>query len=178
MSAHVRMATGLDREDIRGVYLSAFPAGENQLVAKLADSLLDERTDPATISLVAEVAGRVVGHIAFSPVTAGRETNWLGYILAPLGVQPEYQRVDVGSRLIERGIELLATKLASTLFVYGDPKYYGRFGFSTEAAARFVPPCDLAHPFGWQARMLRGECPADAAIELSCVQSLRDPALW
>jgi putative acetyltransferase len=178
MSARIRAATSLDREDIRGVYLRAFPEGENQLVATLAANLLDEETDPETIALVAEMGGGVVGHIAFSPVMAATDKNWLGYILAPLGVAPEYHKVGIGSKLIESGIELLAEKMANVLFVYGDPKYYGRFGFSAEAATRFMPPYELKHPFGWQARVLHEGGLHDRAVRLSCVRSLRDPALW
>jgi putative acetyltransferase len=44
-----------------------------------------------TISLVAQVDGRVIGHIAFSPVTISDGTrNWFG--LGPVSVLPEYQR--------------------------------------------------------------------------------------
>jgi putative acetyltransferase len=43
------------------------------------------------ISLVAEVDGRVVGHIAFSPVTiSDGSANWYG--LGPVSVLPDYQR--------------------------------------------------------------------------------------
>lgn len=43
-----------------------------------------------TVSLVAEVDGRVVGHIAFSPVAISDGTrNWYG--LGPVSVLPEYQ---------------------------------------------------------------------------------------
>ena len=42
-----------------------------------------------TVSLVAEMDGRVVGHIAFSPVTLSDGTgNWYG--LGPVSVLPEY----------------------------------------------------------------------------------------
>ena len=42
-----------------------------------------------TISLVAEVDGRVIGHNAFSPLTISDGTqNWYG--LGPVSVQPEY----------------------------------------------------------------------------------------
>ena len=42
-----------------------------------------------TVSLVAEVDGRVIGHIAFSPATISDGTqNWYG--LGPVSVLPEY----------------------------------------------------------------------------------------
>jgi putative acetyltransferase len=178
MSAGIRVATRLDREDIRGVHLRAFPEGENLLVATLAANLLDEETDPETIALVAEIGGGVAGHIAFSPVVADASKNWRGYILAPLGVRPEHHRVGIGSRLVESGMELLSGRLANVVLVYGDPRYYARFGFSAEAASRFVPPYELKYPFGWQARVLHPGGPTDQAVKLSCVRSLRDPALW
>lgn len=177
-SARIRAATSLDREDVRGVYLRAFPEGENRLVATLAVNLLDEETDPETISLVAEIGGGVVGHIAFSPVMADINKNWLGYILAPLGVEPEYHKIGIGSKLVESGMELLRKNMVNVIFVYGDPKYYGRFGFSAEAAAQFMPPYELKYPFGWQARVLHEGGLYDRVVKLSCVRSLRDPALW
>lgn len=178
MSVHVRGAASHDREAIRGVHLCAFPEGESQLVATLATHLLSEKTDPETISLVAEVDGQVVGHIAFSPVQAETNTDWLGYILAPLAVTPELHRLGIGSQLIASGIDLLLKKMVNVLFVYGDPTYYGRFGFSAEAATHYIPPYTLEYPFGWQAKCLHEGAASDHAVRLSCVLSLRDPALW
>jgi putative acetyltransferase len=52
-----------------------------------------------TISLVAEVDGKVVGHIAFSPVTISDGShNWYG--LGPISVLPECQRQGIGKSLI------------------------------------------------------------------------------
>ena len=65
----IRVATSLDRDDVREVHLCAFPEGDKQIVSTLAVNLLSEETSPKTISLVAEADGAVVGHIAFSPVT-------------------------------------------------------------------------------------------------------------
>ena len=59
-----------------------------------------------TISLVAEVNGRVVGHIAFSPLSISDGTrNWYG--LGPVSVLPEYQRQGIGKALIREGLSRL-----------------------------------------------------------------------
>lgn len=81
-----------------------------------------------TISLVAEVDGRVIGHIAFSPVTISDGTrNWYG--LGPVSVLPEYQRQGIGSALIQEGMSRLKDLGALGCCLVGHPEYYRRFGF-------------------------------------------------
>jgi putative acetyltransferase len=174
----IREATKLDRESIREVHSCAFSEDEKRIVAALAVNLLGEETTPETIALVAEIDGEVVGHIAFSPVTVDNNEKWKGYILAPLGVKPDYQKRRVGSKLIESGKMRLSEKGVNVLFVYGDPKYYGRFGFKADTASGYSPPYGLQYPFGWQAIALNADGSGGSAAKISCVASLRDPKLW
>ena len=56
-----------------------------------------------TVSLVAETDGRVIGHIAFSPVTLSDGTlNWYG--LGPVSVLPEHQRNGIGNKGVKSPI--------------------------------------------------------------------------
>ena len=81
-----------------------------------------------TVSLVAEVDGRVVGHIAFSPVAISDGTpDWYG--LGPVSVLPEYQRRGIGGMLIREGLERLKSLRARGCCLVGPPEYYNRFGF-------------------------------------------------
>jgi putative acetyltransferase len=81
-----------------------------------------------TVSLVAEVNGRVIGHIAFSPVTISDGTrNWYG--LGPVSVLPEYQRKGVGKALIQEGLSRLKDLNAHGCCLVGHPDYYRKFGF-------------------------------------------------
>lgn len=179
MSAVLRVAKNLDIDAIREVHLQAFSGDEKQQVAILATHLLSEKTSPETFALVAEIDGTVVGHIAFSPVTINSKKNWQGYILAPLGVKPPYQKRRIGSQLIENGIARLSKQKINALFVYGDPEYYGKFGFKAETATHYLPPYELLYPFGWQALVLNQEdYSLEHAVKLTCVASLQDPALW
>ena len=174
----IRVATSLDREDIREIHLCAFPAGENQVVSSIAVNLLGEETSPETISLIAEADGAVGGHIAFSPVTVENNESWKGYILAPLAVKPEFQKRQVGSKLIESGMERLSKMGVNFLFVYGDPKYYGKFGFKADLASAYSPPYELEYPFGWQAIVLNEGDFAESTHKISCVDSLNSADLW
>ena len=175
---HIRIATSLHRDDIHSVHWSTFAEGEREIVARLAVNLLSEETTPQTISWVAETEGIVVGHVAFSPVTIDNNVNFQGYILAPLGVKPDYQKRRIGSKLIISGMQQLSRIGVDIVFVYGDPKYYSRFGFSVDAAERYIPPYKLQYPFGWQGIVLNECSTGKSSIRIACVTSLCDPALW
>jgi putative acetyltransferase len=81
-----------------------------------------------TISLVAEMDGRVIGHIAFSPITISDGTrNWYG--LGPVSVLPEYQRQGIGKALIQEGLARIKDMNAKGCCLVGHPDYYRKFGF-------------------------------------------------
>ncbi|MBW1780244.1 MAG: N-acetyltransferase [Deltaproteobacteria bacterium] len=175
---NIRIATNQDRDDIQRVHLSAFPEDEREIVSKLAIDLLSEKTTPQTISIVAETNGTIVGNIAFSPVIIDNDENFQSYILAPLGVTPDYQKRHIGSKLIEYGMQQLSDMGVNVVFVYGDPKYYNRFGFSADAAHPYTTPYKLQYPFGWQAIVFK-ECDIEKPPRaITCVTSLCDPKLW
>jgi len=81
-----------------------------------------------TVSLVAEVDDRVIGHIAFSPVAISDGTrNWYG--LGPVSVLPEYQRQGIGKALTQEGLSRLKNMNAQGCCLVGHPDYYKKFGF-------------------------------------------------
>jgi putative acetyltransferase len=124
----IRSETSADVSAISEVTVAAFKVlaisnhTEQFIVAAL-------RTAKAlTVSLVAEVDGRVVGHIAFSPVTiSDGSPNWYG--LGPVSVLPECQQRGIGSALIEEGMSRLKNIGARGCCLVGHPEYYRRFGF-------------------------------------------------
>ncbi len=103
-----------------------------------------------TVSLVAEIDGRVVGHAAFSPVTiSDGSQGWYG--LGPVSVLPEFQRQGIGKALIYEGLSLLRASGARGCVLVGDPNYYRQFGFRNiqDLTLPNVPKENfLALPFG------------------------------
>jgi putative acetyltransferase len=94
-----------------------------------------------TVSLVAELEGRVIGHIAFSPVTLSDGTpGWYG--LGPVSVLPAYQRQGIGKALIWEGLSRLQRLHARGCCLVGHPEYYRQFGFKNVSGLVYagVPP--------------------------------------
>jgi putative acetyltransferase len=92
----------------------------------LINNLRDARA--LAISLVAELHGRIVGHVAFSPAFAADGSDgW--YALGPVSAEPELKHQGIGSAIINAGLTLLRDRAAAGCVLVGNPAYYSRFGF-------------------------------------------------
>jgi putative acetyltransferase len=86
------------------------------------------RAQALSLSLVAEINGQVVGHIAFSPVTISSQIQgWYG--LGPLSVHPKFQGQGIGTALVKKGLARLKNLKAKGCVLVGHPGYYQKFGF-------------------------------------------------
>ena len=124
----IRKETIADREAITEVTIAAF---KNHPISKQTEQFIIKAlrdADALTLSLVADIDGRVVGHIAFSPVIISDNTeDWYG--MGPVSVLPEYQKQGIGKLLINNGLSSLKKLAGQGCVLVGDPKYYQRFGF-------------------------------------------------
>ena len=91
------------------------------------------------ISLVAESDGKIVGHIAFSPIgmSSGAD-GWFG--LGPVSVDPAHQGQGIGRALIDAGLDKLREQRATGCVVMGDPDLYTKFGFLHQIQLK-LPDC-------------------------------------
>jgi putative acetyltransferase len=125
-----------DRVSVFAVNSAAFGQEDE---ARLVDALRDGGF--SRISLVAEIDGRLVGHILFSEMSVvGTDGTIAALALAPMAVVPEFQRHGIGSALVRRGLELCRELPHRAVIVLGHPHYYPRFGFSAAAAVRIEAP--------------------------------------
>jgi putative acetyltransferase len=128
MKITIRPERETDIESISDVTRRAFKNHpiSHQTEHFIVDAL--RRAGVLTVSLVAEVDGVVVGHVAFSPVTISTGAQgWYG--VGPLSVVPELQRQGIGKLLMNEGLSLLRDTGAKGCVLVGDPGYYGHFGF-------------------------------------------------
>jgi putative acetyltransferase len=124
----VRPESESDHDAIRHVNVAAFKDHpfSQQTEHLIVDAL--RAADALTLSLVAELDGEVVGHIAFSPARIGdASSNW--YLLGPVAVHPDHQGRGIGRALIECGLSSLRALGGRGCVLVGDPALYGRFGF-------------------------------------------------
>jgi putative acetyltransferase len=128
----IRDETKEDAAVITEVTVAAF---ESMEISSHTEQFIIEALRSAkalTLSLVAEVDGRVVGHIAFSPVAISDGTkNWYG--LGPVSVLPMYQRMGIGKALIWEGLSRLKDLGAKGCCLVGHPEYYRKFRFENVA---------------------------------------------
>ncbi len=141
MAVLIRRETDADVAAIRTVTDAAF---RGMTYASGTEAAIVEALRSAgalALSLVAEEGGRVIGHVAFSPVTVdGQDIGWLG--LGPLSVEPAMQGAGVGTALVGEGLAQLRLAGIAGCVVLGDPAYYGRFGFMAGPRLRYgnAPP--------------------------------------
>lgn len=107
--------------------------------AFIVDAL--RRAGQLALSLVAEEEGRLVGHVALSPVTiSDGAAGWFG--LGPISVVPDRQGRGIGTLLMKAAMEKLRAQRAAGCVVLGEPAFYSRFGFVVQPDLRLpgVPP--------------------------------------
>jgi putative acetyltransferase len=112
----------------------------------------------AIVELVAEEAGAVVGQLMLSRMV--RPEGWLA--LAPVAVAPGRQRRGIGAALVRAAEAAARAGGWQAVVVVGDPGYYGRFGFSVDAARRLASP----YPLEVTGLLLLGAEPPEAGAEL------------
>ena len=124
-AAVIREEKSGDEDAVRKVVESAFGKPDE---AAIVDAL--RAAGKVILSVLAELDGRVVGHVLFTRMLVepdGPSLNALA--LGPLAVAPDFQRQGIGRALIAGGAERCRGLDADCIFLLGEPAYYSRSGF-------------------------------------------------
>jgi len=160
----VRPESSADAAAIEAVTVAAFRDAphaahtEQFIVAAL------RQAGQLTVSLVAELAGAVVGHVAVSPISlSDGSAGWFG--LGPISVLPEHQGRGIGSRLMQEALQLLRARGAAGCVLVGDPSYYQRFGFRAEPSLNYPGvPAEYVLALSFGTRMPQAQVTFHAAF--------------
>lgn len=107
---------------VHAVHAQSFPSpGEARLVDLLRDG------GRLAVSLLAEVDGAVVGHVAVSPVTVA--SGPVGAGIGPVAVVAGHRRRGIAAELVGAALRACPAAGFGWAVVLGDPAYYARFGF-------------------------------------------------
>lgn len=113
---------------------------EHNLVEKLrrSDNFVKE------LSIVADKDEKIVGHVMTTRldiVSDNRINESLA--LAPLSVDPDFQRMGIGSLLIKETFKVAKDLGYESIFILGSDEYYSRFGFQKSIDFGINPPFDV-----------------------------------
>lgn len=143
----IRSPSPADASAIDAVVTAAFGRSDEATLVRMLT-----RDGDTVISLVATEGEMLIGHVMLSRMRAPFPA--LG--LAPVSVLPAHQSQGVGAALIREAISKVNESDAAAIFVLGDQRYYGRFGFDVAAAADFTCPYSGPH---FAALALKGPLP-------------------
>ncbi len=123
----IRQETPTQIEAIERVNISAFGGNAE---AKLIAQMRQSSAFIPELSLIAQVNGRVVGHILLSSIALiGHGGTAKGLALAPMAVMPSQSHRGIGSLLVRAGLTKAASLGYEAVVVIGHPDFYARQGF-------------------------------------------------
>ena len=154
----VRRQRGDDAAEVREVLTAAFADGGH--VADLADALR-ARKDQQRSLVAVDDHDRIVGHVHLSASWVDAPTRLVEVLtLSPLGVAPASQRQGIGTALVSEALAAAEEVRAPLVFLEGDPRYYGRFGWRSASELGFTRPSVRVPLAGFQAFPLASYDPA------------------
>lgn len=100
------------------------------------------------LDFVAISDGQLVGNIMYSKgyIENAEGSRREVILFGPLSVLPSCQHKGIGSALIRHSAAVAKELGYGAIMIYGDPLYYGRFGFRPASDYGITPPDGQPHP--------------------------------
>jgi predicted N-acetyltransferase YhbS len=177
----IRRSTDSDRDAIRDIQMSAFENAQGQEIVELVNGLLGDETAKPLLSLVAEINGKIVGHILFTRARLQPDYQDVSVrILAPLAVSREFQGKGIGGSLIMEGLKQLAQSGVGLVFVLGHPGYYPKYEFRPAGVFGFEAPYPIpsVHADAWMVQELQPGVIGNVQGTIQCAEVLDEPQHW
>ncbi len=172
---HIRPQRGDELTAVAAVVGEAFG---RPIVSELVTQLQARPDGPASMSLVAELHGEIVGHVQLSRCWVDAHERLVEVLtLSPLSVLPRCQGHGIGGRLVREALQAAQQARWPLVFLEGSPDYYSRFGFEAAHARGFIKPSpripeeafQVAVLPDWEPWMTGGFVYTDVFWKLDCV---------
>ena len=123
-------------QDNRAIASLVREAFNEEMPVRLVEAIRRGSGYVPELALVAQVKGRVVGHVMVSTALLrdGDQERAVA-TLSPLAVLSEFQKQGIGAALVREVTQLANRRGEPVVVVAGNPRYYSRFGFEPSAAA-------------------------------------------
>lgn len=123
-----------------------------------ANQLRDSENYIADLALVAESAGKLIGHIMLTKteIIQTEAESIPTLLLAPITVKSEYRNQGIGSLLINEAFKRAKLLGYTSVFLVGDPKYYARFGFKSISEFNIVSSAAIPEPYVMGLELITG----------------------
>jgi putative acetyltransferase len=158
-------------------FCAAEGATEGALIGGLVQKLLTE-TAPKDIHVFTALRdGALVGAAIFTRLVYAHDVRQV-FLLSPMAVASNSQRQGIGQALLRHALARLREASIEIVITYGDPRFYGKLGFTAITEEMAPAPLPLSHPHGWVAQSLRGNGFAPLKGPSICVTALSDPHFW
>jgi predicted N-acetyltransferase YhbS len=132
MKLKIRPETKNDYKEVFNVVENAFKGTD---FADNTEQFLVERLRKSyafipELSMVAEINGKIVGHILLTKLKIKNQTNeFASLALAPISVLPEFQGKGIGGKLILESHKKAKELGHKSIVLLGHENYYPRFGY-------------------------------------------------
>lgn len=124
----IRQETKQDYNEVYRLVTEAFATAEHSdgNEQDLVVALRKNADFVPELSLVAEISGKLAGHIMFSRAKVG---DAIVLVLAPLSVRPAFQRQGVGTALMKKAHDIAKKLGYEYILVLGSALYYPQVGY-------------------------------------------------
>lgn len=161
---------------VRQAFGDAEGENEGRVISELVEQLV-MTTDPGDLKgFVSLLDDNIVAVVFFSRLSVPEGQRI--FMLSPMAVATKWQHQGLGSNLIRHGLHNLWNNGVALVVTYGDPAYYGRFGFKQILSSTLCPPWPLSQPVGWQAVSASGLDIEPMEGQTTCVAAFNNPAYW
>ncbi|MDO8897177.1 MAG: N-acetyltransferase [Bacteroidales bacterium] len=122
-------------DDHKAVFTITELAFRNLEISEHNEQFLVERLRKSSafipeLSLVADMEGKIVGHILLTKILIKNEKNEHESLsLAPVSVHPDFQKMGIGAKLIKAAHQKARELGYKSVVLVGHPHYYPRFGY-------------------------------------------------